>query len=158
MVGKFSVLVFMGILTVPAGAKAREPLRGGVLKPPKPPEVLPATETGEPPEGYRREQRPRIGLIVTGLALGGVGALLFAGGLDARAEASSTQPGVDSYTGGGPEMMMILGAGMFATGIPLFVYGMASPRDVYVKNPAHTMSLAVSPTPANLGARLSLYF
>ncbi|MFZ5892394.1 MAG: hypothetical protein ACOY0T_15145 [Myxococcota bacterium] len=146
------------MLTLSASATAREPLRGGVLKPPKPPEVLPATRTGEPPEGYHREQRARTGLVIAGLVVAGAGAALFAGGLDARAEASSGPPGVEDSRGGGPEMMMVVGIAMFATGIPLLVYGMASPRDVYVKNPARTISLAVSPTPTNLGARLGLQF
>jgi hypothetical protein len=75
-------------------------------------------------------------MIIGGAITTAVGAAMFATGVDQYAEARQPRPREvatnDVQMGG--ETFMVLGGLHLAVGAPLLLYGLLSPRDVYVRD------------------------
>ncbi|HVY31635.1 MAG TPA: hypothetical protein VHB79_34105 [Polyangiaceae bacterium] len=120
-------------------------------------DVLSVEETHGAPQGFHAERQTRWGLIIAGAATTGLGALMLGTGLQQHAE-NEQRTGMGSDPGSGGEFFIIAGSISMAAGIPMLVYGLVSPRDVYVRDRPRTLSLGLSPNPRHFGASLSLTF
>lgn len=133
------------VVALPAHAQDREPR-----------DVIGAEETRGIPPGFHAEERPRYGLIIGGGATVGVGGLMLITGLQQRAELQANK--TQQAPGSGGEFFMLVGGATMCVGVPLLLYGLLSPRDVYVRDTVATLSLGVARTPGGAVGRLAFAF
>ena len=147
------------VLAATSSASAQYgPLRADLPSRPLP-EMILASEVASCPPGYHPESRVRSGPVIGGGIATGVGVLLVGYGIGSKlADSSGGEAAGTTDEGGGPgsggEAFMIMGGMSLAAGLPLLIYGLASPRDVYVRDSAPRVAFGVVPTPKN--PRLSL--
>lgn len=77
-------------------------------------------------------------------------------GLQQRAELRANK--TPQAPGSGGEFFLIAGGASLCVGVPLLLYGLLSPRDVYVRDTVATLSLGVSPTPGGAFGRMAFAF
>ncbi|MBL8718034.1 MAG: hypothetical protein JNL79_18790 [Myxococcales bacterium] len=95
------------------------------------------------PMGYHVEERPRLGLLITGAALTGVGASLVAYGFvqrsDERDQAAALRANDPTYQGSaghaGSSVSFVFGGIFAAVGLPLLIVGLSSKKKVLVSDP-----------------------
>jgi hypothetical protein len=122
------------VLSVPLTAHAQEQTQ---------PEVVPADAGRGKPDGYHRETRLRLGPLIGGGIATGIGGMMLYTGLEQRAELSSNP--VQQAPGSGGEFFIVAGTLSLVVGVPLLIYGLVSPRAVYVRNQPVSVSFGYSP-------------
>jgi len=106
--------------------------------------ILPSETHGIPP-GFHTETRPRWGAIIGG------GAVSLAGGLivvEGYSQHLANRDNPNAMPGSGGEELMGLGVAHLLVGVPLLLYGLLSPREVYVRDSA---GWSVSSAPGRVG-------
>jgi hypothetical protein len=121
-------------------------------------DVISADETVGAPPGFHPEERPRYGAIIGGAIATGLGAAMLLTGIEQHAQLESSHSATARDPGSGGEVLMIGGGVSLAVGLPLLVYGLLSPRDVYVRDSVATVSLGVSASSRHFGGGLTLAF
>ncbi|HEY0467023.1 MAG TPA: hypothetical protein VGC79_22630 [Polyangiaceae bacterium] len=114
-------------------------------------------EIGSMPEGFHLETRPRYGVIIGGAITTGVGGMLLAAGLQQRADCQNSTSSVEGTPGSCGELFLIPGGLALAVGLPLLAYGLLSPREVYVRDPA-PLQLGFSADQRHVAAGLTYTF
>lgn len=120
--------------------------------------VISADEVRSAPAGYHPETRLRLGFVIGGGVVAGFGALMLATGLAQRADSQARQSNVPTDVGSDGTGYMMFGGGLLAVGVPLLVYGLVSPRDVYVRDAPTKVSFELCPLPQSPRAGLRLTF
>lgn len=129
-----------GVLMASSRAGAQYgPVRADVPAKEKP-YLIHEHETVGCPPGYHPETRPRYGPLVGGAITAGLGGLYVVGALSATGQEGAGT--MRAYFG-------IIGGAHLAVGLPLILYSLLSPQEVYVSNPAPAFSASIVPDPAH---------
>ncbi|MBK7397652.1 MAG: hypothetical protein IPJ34_15495 [Myxococcales bacterium] len=94
------------------------------------------------PSGYHVEERPRLGLIISGAVLTGIGAGFVAYGFGQRSEerdkTAALRANDPTYQGSaghaGSSMSFVFGGVFAAVGLPLLIVGLSSKKKVLVSD------------------------